>query len=89
VFLGVVTSEYRNMVQQFYLGKNEVCEGMLGSAYRCLLERNFKWLWAERLNNRDCGVSLEEFLDVIKLSHGNVDIEKQQLWFQIMDVDGV
>ena len=85
VFLGVVTSEYRNMVQQFYLGKNEVCEGMLGSAARILRERNPKW----RLRGeRDCGVSLEDFLDVIRLSHGNVDVEKQKLWFQIMDVDG-
>ena len=34
VFLGVVTSEYAEMVKQFYLGKYEVCEGLLGSAFR-------------------------------------------------------
>ena len=36
IFLAVVTTQYSNMVQQFYLGKNDVCEGILVSAYRLL-----------------------------------------------------
>ena len=39
VFLGVVTSEYAEMVKQFYLGKYEVCEGLLGSAFRLTRSR--------------------------------------------------
>ena len=39
VFLGVVTSEYATMVKQFYLGKYEVCEGMLRFAYRLVRSR--------------------------------------------------
>ena len=35
VFLGVVTTQYSSMVKEFYLGKNKVCEGIMGSAFRC------------------------------------------------------
>ena len=36
VFLGVVTSAYSEMVKQFYLGKYEVCEALLTSAFKLI-----------------------------------------------------
>jgi len=95
VFLGVVTTQYADMVQQFYLAKNTVCEGILGSAFRLIrdpgglmsdidLKRSLSGTIDE---DNELGISKEQFLQSIELSQSAVDMEKRELWFTIMDVD--
>ena len=88
VFLAVVTSEYRNMVQQFYLGKNEVCEGMLGSAYNLLRSRDDQQDFDAPESQHDPGMEKDVFMNVIALLSGTHNKETQELWFKVMDVDG-
>merc|ERR1712166_1095732 len=103
VFLGVVTSEYATLVKQFYLGKYEVCEGMLRFAYRLVrsrvtrgktmgsIERTEMNLQDQfrMMVEKDEGIDKHEFKKVIELLSDTHDmrLEIQELWFHIMDVD--
>jgi len=91
VFLGVVTSAYSEMVKQFYLGKYEVCEALLTSAFKLIAT-----------GESDKGITKQDFKKVIVLLSGSRSFKKvtsggsrrptsaeiQELWYNVMDVDG-